>query len=40
MSLDVKRFWDDDKAAHEDNCFSEKAPQMAFFKPFLVFFII
>ena len=29
MSLDIEKFWNDDKAAHEDNCFSEKAPQMA-----------
>ena len=28
-SLDVDRFWADDKLAHEENCFSKQAPQVA-----------
>lgn len=29
LDLDVEQFWKDDAIAHEDNCFSEKAPQVA-----------
>lgn len=29
LSLDVEQFWQDDYAAHQDNCFSENAPQVA-----------
>ena len=29
MSLDIKRFWQDDEAAHRGNCFSVDAPQVA-----------
>jgi uroporphyrinogen decarboxylase len=27
--VDIERFWRDDELAHEENCFSEKAPQVA-----------
>ena len=29
LPLDVEQFWKDDARAHEDNCFSKKAPQAA-----------
>lgn len=29
VRLDIERFWNDDELAHEDNCFSERAPQVA-----------
>lgn len=29
LDLDVEQFWKEDKLAHEDNCFSERAPQVA-----------
>ncbi len=29
MQLDIERFWKDDAAAHEDNCFSPGSPQVA-----------
>ena len=29
LSLDVEQFWKDDKLAHEENCFSKCAPQVA-----------
>jgi len=29
LDLDIKRFWEDDALAHEENCFSKKAPQVA-----------
>jgi uroporphyrinogen decarboxylase len=29
MNLDLNKFWENDKKAHKDNCFSEDAPQMA-----------
>lgn len=28
-TLDIEQFWKDDELAHEENCFSEKAPQVA-----------
>ena len=29
LDLDIEQFWKDDALAHEDNCFSVKAPQVA-----------
>ncbi len=29
LELDIDRFWEDDDLAHEDNCFSPDAPQVA-----------
>jgi uroporphyrinogen decarboxylase len=29
VDLDVEQFWKDDEPAHEDNCFSPRAPQVA-----------
>ena len=29
IPLDIEKFWKDDELAHEDNCFSENAPQVA-----------
>ena len=29
LPLNIEQFWHDDALAHEDNCFSEKAPQVA-----------
>ncbi len=29
LPLDIETFWQDDARAHEDNCFSKKAPQIA-----------
>lgn len=29
LHVDIERFWADDALAHEDNCFSRKAPQVA-----------
>ncbi len=29
LNLDIEQFWKDDKLAHEDNCFSNDAPQAA-----------
>lgn len=29
LHVDLERFWEDDILAHEDNCFSKKAPQVA-----------
>jgi uroporphyrinogen decarboxylase len=29
MYVDIEKFWADDELAHEDNCFSPKAPQVA-----------
>ncbi len=29
MYVDIKKFWEDDELAHEDNCFSRRAPQVA-----------
>ncbi|WP_105616278.1 uroporphyrinogen decarboxylase family protein [Vallitalea okinawensis] len=29
LPVDLERFWSDDELAHEDNCFSENAPQIA-----------
>lgn len=29
LHVDIERFWADDALAHEDNCFSPKAPQVA-----------
>ncbi len=29
FDVDVEQFWKDDKLAHEENCFSKKAPQAA-----------
>ena len=30
LPVNLEQFWKDDKAAHEDNCFSPDAPQVAF----------
>jgi len=30
LPVDLEQFWKDDEAAHEDNCFSPGAPQVAF----------
>lgn len=29
MYVDIEKFWEDDALAHEDNCFSSRAPQVA-----------
>ena len=29
LDLDIEQFWKDDELAHEENCFSKKAPQVA-----------
>ncbi|MEG6611611.1 uroporphyrinogen decarboxylase family protein [Pseudoclostridium thermosuccinogenes] len=29
LDVDIEKFWEDDALAHEDNCFSPKAPQVA-----------
>lgn len=29
LEVDIERFWADDELAHEDNCFSKRAPQVA-----------
>ena len=29
LDLDIEQFWRDEERAHEDNCFSEEAPQVA-----------
>ena len=29
LPVDLEKFWKDDELAHEDNCFSQKAPQVA-----------
>jgi len=29
LPVDVEKFWEDDALAHEENCFSKKAPQVA-----------
>ena len=29
LDLDIEQFWKDDALAHEENCFSKKASQMA-----------
>jgi hypothetical protein len=29
LKVDLEKFWEDDKLAHEDNCFSPQAPQVA-----------
>lgn len=29
LPVDLKKFWEDDALAHEENCFSKKAPQVA-----------
>ena len=29
LPVDLEKFWKDDALAHEDNCFSQNAPQVA-----------
>ena len=29
LDLDIEKFWKDDEAAHQENCFSKSAPQVA-----------
>lgn len=29
LELDIKKIWQDDELAHKENCFYEKAPQVA-----------
>ncbi len=29
LDLDIEQFWKDEEAAHEENCFSKKASQVA-----------